>query len=337
MASYDLFNGDADGICSLIQLRLAEPKESILITGIKRDIKLLKNLTEQVTLQAGDEVTVLDVSMAKNTEYLLATIDAGANVFYADHHQSGDIPVHKNLTALINTAFNTCTALIVSAHLKGRLKKESHAWAIVAAFGDNITKVAEALCEKVGYDEEQINQLRTLGICMNYNGYGADLDDLFYSPAELYKIAVKYTSPFEFIKNEAEVFNTLSNGYDDDMKKALQIKPSHVSESAAMFILPNEKWARRVSGVMGNELANQFPGRAHAILTEREEKAVRESGEEEPTYQVSIRAPKNNPIGADVIANQFGGGGRKGAAGINNLDSNSIAPLLECMGVENAI
>jgi hypothetical protein len=47
MANYDLFNGDADGICALIQLRLAHPKESILITGIKRDIKLLKNLILQ--------------------------------------------------------------------------------------------------------------------------------------------------------------------------------------------------------------------------------------------------------------------------------------------------
>ena len=26
--NYDVFNGDADGICALIQLRLAEPRES---------------------------------------------------------------------------------------------------------------------------------------------------------------------------------------------------------------------------------------------------------------------------------------------------------------------
>lgn len=333
MTAYDLFNGDADGICALIQLRLAEPKETALITGIKRDIKLLKNLTQQVTLQADDEVTVLDVSMAKNTDYLNSALNAGAHVFYADHHQSGDIPEHKNLTALINTASNTCTALIVSAHLKGRLKKESHAWAIVAAFGDNITKVAEALCVKAGYDDEQKNQLQILGVCMNYNGYGADLDDLFYSPAELYKIAVKYDSPFEFIKNEAEVFNTLYNGYGDDMARALQIEPSHESETAAMFILPNEKWARRVSGVVGNELANQFPDRAHAILTEREEKVVGENGEEELTYQVSIRAPKNNPVGADVIANQFGGGGRKAAAGVDELNSLSLKSLKKSLDV----
>jgi hypothetical protein len=44
MSTYDVFNGDADGICALIQLRLAEPKESILITGVKRDIKLAKQV-----------------------------------------------------------------------------------------------------------------------------------------------------------------------------------------------------------------------------------------------------------------------------------------------------
>lgn len=324
MASYDLFNGDADGICALILLRLAQPKESTLITGIKRDIKLLKNLTEQVELQQGDEVVVLDVSMAKNTEYLNKALNSGASVFYADHHQMGDKPEHEKLDAHINTASNTCTSLIVSAHLKSQLKKESHAWAVVAAFGDNITIVAEALCEKAGYSEEQINQLRTLGICMNYNGYGADVSDLFYHPADLYKIAVKYASPFEFIENEAEVFNTLANGYESDMAKALKIEPSHISKNAAMYILPNERWARRVSGVVGNELANLHPDRAHAILTERDELIGGQS-----TYQVSIRATKNNLVGADVVAAQFGGGGRKGASGIDILMASKVSLLLK--------
>jgi hypothetical protein len=154
---------------------------------------------------------------------------------------------------------------------------------------------------------------------------------LFYHPAELYKIAVKYDSPFDFIKSESEVFNTLFNGYGDDMARALQIEPSHESETAAMFILPNEKWARRVSGVVGNELANQFPDRAHAILTEREEKAIGPSGEEETTYQVSIRASKNNSVGADVIANQFGGGGRTGAAGIDILKKKQRGELFSIL------
>ena len=38
---YDVFNGDADGICALIQLRLVEPRpDATLVTGVKRDIQL---------------------------------------------------------------------------------------------------------------------------------------------------------------------------------------------------------------------------------------------------------------------------------------------------------
>jgi hypothetical protein len=167
---------------------------------------------------------------------------------------------------------------------------------------------------------------------MNYNGYGADVSDLFYHPADLYKIAVKYVSPFEFIENESEVFNTLSNGYEGDMAKALKTEPSHKTEKAAMYILPNTKWARRVGGVVGNELANQYPHRAHAILIERTDKIDGPNGAEECTYQVSIRAPKNNLAGADVIAAKFGGGGRKGAAGIDVLidsDKSNFYKLVE--------
>ena len=320
MTHYDLFNGDADGICALVLLRLAKPKDSVLVTGIKRDNALLKHITPK----AGDSITVLDVSMKKNTTSLQHALDVGAKVFYADHHQAGDVPQHENLQAHINTASNTCTSLIVSAYLKGQLPQESKAWAIVAAFGDNITAVAERMCEKACYSAQQIAALSALGVCLNYNGYGASLDDLFFHPAELYKIAVQYQSPFEFIEKEHAVFETLKNGYAQDMEKALAIKATHQTEKAAMFILPNEKWARRVSGVVGNELANRFPDRGHAILTEREELI-----EGEVTYQVSIRATKNNPMGADVIASKFGGGGRKGAAGIDVIDLRQLDVLFD--------
>ncbi len=316
MANYDLFNGDADGICALIQLRLAEPREATLVTGIKRDNALLKHISPK----AGDNITVLDVSMKKNTAPLQAALAAGAKVFYVDHHQAGDIPQHENLQAHINTAANTCTSLIVNAYLKGRFEE----WAIVAAFGDNITVVAEKLCEMAGYSAQQVDHLRTLGVCMNYNGYGASLDDLFYHPADLYRIASQYESPFDFIESEVDIFSKLKHGYEQDMKKALAVKPIHESsgaegKEAAIFVLPNEKWARRISGVLGNELANRFPERVHAILTERE---ILLDGDK--TYQVSLRASKKSPEGVDVIANKFGGGGRKAAAGIDELKFGSL-------------
>jgi len=55
MKYIDVFNGDADGICALHQLRLAEPVESTLVTGVKRDI----NLLQKVEAGQGDRVTVV--------------------------------------------------------------------------------------------------------------------------------------------------------------------------------------------------------------------------------------------------------------------------------------
>ena len=302
MAHYDIFNGDADGICSLIQLRLADPKESTLVTGVKRDIKLVA----QANLSGGDTATVLDISMEKNIDALHLALGAGATVFYADHHRSGEIPEHHGLEVHINTAPTTCTGLIVDYYLQGQYRE----WAIVAAYGDNITHIADEYCQQLSLTKEQQVQLRTLGTAMNYNGYGSSLEDLYYAPDDLYRIAVNYTSPFDFIAKEPEVHATLTSGYEEDMAKGLAIQPDRVNGIAALISLPDERWARRVSGVLGNELANQYPDRAHAIVTE----AAGMNG-----CQVSLRAPKSNPHGADQIAVLFGGGGRKNASGINHL------------------
>src|SRR5690606_2888498 len=107
MAHIDVFNGDADGICSLVQLRNAQPVDSLLVTGVKRDIELL----EKVDAVAGDQLTVLDVSMDKNRGGVERALASGASVFYVDHHYAGEIPQHANMTAIINEAADVCTAL----------------------------------------------------------------------------------------------------------------------------------------------------------------------------------------------------------------------------------
>ena len=80
IAFYDVFNGDADGICALQQLRLVEPRASVLVTGVKRDISLL----ERVAADSGDELTVLDVSLARNVAALQLLHRAGAPDLEAD-------------------------------------------------------------------------------------------------------------------------------------------------------------------------------------------------------------------------------------------------------------
>ena len=63
----DIFNGDADGIFSLIQLRKVTPvaaTEHVLITGVKRDISLVKQISAAQAKEA--TITVLDISFDKN-------------------------------------------------------------------------------------------------------------------------------------------------------------------------------------------------------------------------------------------------------------------------------
>ncbi|HAN56990.1 MAG TPA: acetyltransferase, partial [Betaproteobacteria bacterium] len=131
---FDVFNGDADGICALHQLRLAQPQAATLITGVKRDISLL----QQVSAEAGDQVTVLDIAMSKNQAALLDLLERDVHVRYFDHHIPGEIPQHPKLDAHIDTDANVCTSLLVDRYLNG-----AHLiWAVVAAFGDNMAQAA---------------------------------------------------------------------------------------------------------------------------------------------------------------------------------------------------
>src|SRR5262249_39753330 len=106
MSRYYAFNGDADGLCALQQLRLDETQTATLVTGVKRDIMLLRNIVGR----AGDTVTVLDISLHENVSDLLRLIDSGASVRYFDHHRSGPIPSHPLLEAHIDESAEACTA-----------------------------------------------------------------------------------------------------------------------------------------------------------------------------------------------------------------------------------
>lgn len=308
----DVFNGDADGICALVQLRLAQPTDSELVTGVKRDIQLL----ERLSVQKNDQVTVLDISLEKNRIGLDRILQQGANVFYVDHHQSGDIPHHHNLKSLIDTSANTCTSLLVDQYLAGKYR----AWAVTAAFGDNLTGSAEQAAHSLSLTADQLKQIRDLGVCINYNAYGDSVTDLHFAPDTLYRELASYASPFDFMADNSTVHQKLLSGYANDMNQAHYIKPEYQADAISVYILPDEPWARRVSGVFGNELANQNPERAHAVL----------SYNTQGGYQVSVRAPLTRKTGADELCSSFTtGGGRKSAAGINHLPINELPVFIE--------
>lgn len=113
MKYFDIFNGDADGICALHQLRLANPVESDLLTGLKRDVSLLAG----VEAGKGDCLTVLDISLDKNRVDVVRLLEQGCSIEYFDHHFAGDIPQHPNLKATIDTSAGVCTSLLVNQGL----------------------------------------------------------------------------------------------------------------------------------------------------------------------------------------------------------------------------
>ena len=303
MAHFDVFNGDADGILSLVQLRRAEPLDSTLITGRKRDIKLL----DHVEAKAGDKVTVLDISMRSNAEHLTRILEAGASVFYVDHHNAGDIPDHPNLHAVIDTSPEICTAMLIDEALDG----DYRAWAVTAAFGDNFADLARAKAKGLGLPLEQLERL---GMLINYNGYGGSVDDLLFHPADLFKALAPFDTPMEFLAHDKDVFSALDAGYETDLANAKAAKVLDETDKGCVITLADSAGSRRISGVFGNQLAVDNPHRAHAILT------AQEGG-----YLVSIRAPKVKSVGADTLALQFEtGGGRSAAAGINHLPDSDV-------------
>ncbi|MDP6981417.1 MAG: DHH family phosphoesterase [Myxococcota bacterium] len=312
MARIDIFNGDADGICALTQFRNAFPGESRLVTGVKRDIALVA----KAGIEAGDEVTVLDVSLDKNRDGVEAALEAGAEIFYVDHHFAGDIPSGSGLKTLIDPSPDVCTSILMNGHLEGRFVE----WAVVGAFGDNLKASAQALAQPLDLSGSKIEQLENLGVYINYNGYGAALEDLHFEPAKLYELVSPYASPFAFMEDGAAHFEKLATGYRDDMARARGTKPTRESESAAIFMFPDESWARRVSGVYSNDLTNASPRRAHAVITERAD----------GTYLVSVRAPLSNKTGAAELCMRFPtGGGREAAAGINNLPADQLDDFMD--------
>ncbi|MDQ6951516.1 MAG: DHH family phosphoesterase [Mariprofundales bacterium] len=307
---YDIFNGDADGICALHQLRLHTPCEAALITGVKRDIGLLA----RVEAASGDALTVLDIALEKNRDSLIRLLKAGATIDYFDHHFSGDIPSSPRLDATIDTDANTCTSLLVNRHLHGT----QAAWAVVGAFGDNLFAAAGAAAHPLALSPTQLQKLAELGTLLNYNAYGITTADLHFDPSDLYRAIAPFCDPFAFMR-EAEAFPILQQGFRDDMAQIEAITATFADDHALLLTLPDAPWSRRVSGVYANKLARQSPDRAHALVTELPDHH----------YRISVRAPLNNREGADQLCMQFPtGGGRKAAAGINALPTNDLTAFI---------
>ena len=115
MSYIDVFNGDADGIYALHQLRLNNPQKSFLFTGVKHDNLLLKRIiaTRDSTL------TVLDILAHANRGSLLQLLKQVSTVHYFDHHFAGEMPESPLFHPHIVTSPDVCNSILVDRFLSG--------------------------------------------------------------------------------------------------------------------------------------------------------------------------------------------------------------------------
>ncbi|MET3133129.1 hypothetical protein AAKU55_003411 [Oxalobacteraceae bacterium GrIS 1.11] len=305
-AAYDVFNGDADGICALHQLRLAEPKPAQLVSGVKRDIALLARLPPD----AAQDVTVLDLSLDCNVVPLKRILDAGGRVSYFDHHSARLAFAHPRLQLFWDDSPQVCSSILVDRHLGGRFRP----WAAVAAFGDNLPGVGRAYARELGYADGAALELEELGLVLNYNAYGETVDDLHIAPDALYQALHAYRAPHDFI-HAAPEYARLIDGYRRDIAHMESLTPQWQSACGAVYLLPGAPWARRISGVFANRLICPERAASYAVLTENAD----------GSYVVSVRSGAPALRAASALCERFpGGGGRKAAAGINRLPAQEL-------------
>ncbi|WP_336333273.1 acetyltransferase [Pseudomonas putida] len=317
MIDHCAFNGDADGLCALQQLRLAGELDPAvrLISGVKRDIALLR----RVQARPGERVTVLDIAHEQNREDVQRLLADGVQVRYFDHHYAGELPEHPAFEAHIDSAAHVCTSLLVDTWLQGR----AHRWAVAAAFGDGMPGPARALAERHALADDEVAALAELGQLLNYNAYGDNLADLHFEPLALAAELLPYTEPLDFVRC-SESFAVLRAGHAADMAAAADLSPWREHDGMRLFRLPQQPWARRVSGVLANTLAAATPERAVGLL----------SAKADGSWMFSLRVPADAVWSADEFCRQFpSGGGRVRAAGINRVSPDQLPRLADLMAV----
>ena len=309
---YDVCNGDADGLCAVLQWRRHVPRQATLVTGLKRDIALL----QRVPVERAREVLVCDVSMRRNRDALLRLLDAGAHVRYFDHHDAGPVPVHDGLEAHLDAGSEVCTSLLMDRHLGGRAR----AWALAGAYGDDLVTVADRLAAGSGFDAAQRTALRRLGQAINYNAYGEDEHDPLIAPADLYRTMAEWGDALA-MATQAPIVAALDERRRADLAQGLALAPARRDEGSRVTILPDAAWSRRVIGSLANELAGAHPDEAQAVL-----RPLAPGG-----YAVSVRAPRSRPGGADALCRAFGGTGRAAAAGIDVLPAEALERFVRAL------
>jgi hypothetical protein len=307
------FNGDADGILGQHIFGLAQGLPDLRVTGLKRDIHLLRKLPAL----AAARLRVFDISLRQNRPELDEWLaKEGVDVEWFDHHDPGEPPSHPRLSLHVNQSAGTCTAVIVDAFC-------GHArplWAAMAAYGDNLPVTGEALLRAAGAAAEEGKRLSRAGVLLNYNAYGGKPEDVLFAPLDVAARLAPFQSALDFCREES-LFAPLQAQLESDRARFHGLKALAQGPGAAAFLLPDEAWARRYGATWANERILAHPDLALAALHPGEAGG----------FVVSLRAPRGlggAPSAADLAQEFPTGGGRKLAAGINRLPGEDLEKFL---------
>jgi hypothetical protein len=315
------FNGDADGLIAGHLLYLAGVVPQRRITGLKRDIRLLRHLTalHQDSRASSNplDLYVCDINLADNRGDLVTLLkNPTTTVTWYDHHEPGDIPASPQLKTRIATGRGACTGLLVYADLLAQGKPADPRWAAIAAFGDNLPEAALALLAPLALSPDDLAALREAGELLNYNAYGETPEDVLYQPLAVAERMAEFIDPLAFIR-ESGLIEPLRQQLREDERMMGAVLPTSGCEGAAVYTLPGTGWARRVGSTFANRAVLADPARAVAVLHPLDD----------GHFQASIRAPRGRPdapTAASLASEYHSGGGRALAAGINRLQADQV-------------
>jgi hypothetical protein len=161
---------------------------------------------------------------------------------------------------------------------------------------------------------EDARNLKVTVLDLSFRANAASEADMFFRPLDLYKRLSVYPDPSGFVR-EDRAFGVLWTGYMEDMQHVAGLNAFAANDDAAVYVLPDAAWARRVTGVFANSLTHQAPRRAHAVVADNGKGGL----------AVSVRAPLARPAGAAALCLLYPtGGGRESAAGINHLPADEF-------------
>jgi hypothetical protein len=305
---YGFFNGDADGICSILQFIQSGFTIEHFFTGHKRDQALLRH--GEALHNAN--ILAFDVELAKNMDSVKKILNNGCAVTWFDHHGSGEESIFSeyiNFFPNIDHSPDINTSLIVYNFLNNQNLLR---WAIVGLFGDNIDNTALFYCKSLNLSTEETSSLSEIGKLINYNSYGESLSDLIMNPMDILHQAKQFIDPVSFYK-ETDIGRHLKKSSTEDLELALSY--CEKDDKDHIVFLPDIPWARRVYGTLGNHLIKKDRTKPLAILVD--------IGED--NYLISVRAPLNQPTKAGDLCRLFdSGGGRASAGGINCLHKREL-------------